>query len=149
MTRKASETGRCPECSGTMPSCAPLAVPYVPFQQENASIYKDCDALSQGTLFPCLNLPFHLAVNGTPVPMTPLAQLQALDFVLQELALYLDTHKDDEEAFELFQQYTALMERSRASYERQNGPLNLTAAAADSSWQWTHSPWPWDLKGED
>ncbi|MCD8340570.1 MAG: spore coat protein CotJB [Clostridiales bacterium] len=81
--------------------------------------------------------------------MTPLAQLQALDFVLQELALYLDTHKDDEEAFELFQQYTALMERSRASYERQNGPLNLTAAAADSSWQWTHSPWPWDLKGED
>lgn len=149
MAKKSFETSRCSECNGALPSCAPLAVPYVPFQQENASIYKDCDALSQGTLFPCLNLPFHLAVNGSPVPMTPLAQLQALDFVLQELALYLDTHAEDEEAFALFQQYTSMMERSREAYERQNGPLNLTAAAADSSWTWTHSPWPWDLKGEN
>ena len=84
-----------------MPDCAPLAVPYVPFQQTNASKYSSQEALSQGTLFPGLNLPFHLKTVGTAVPKTPLTELQALCFVVHELGLYLDTHQDDQEAFAL------------------------------------------------
>ena len=61
----------CPRDFGTMPDCAPLAVPYVPFQQNNASKYSSQEALSQGTLFPGLNLPFHLKTVGTAVPKTP------------------------------------------------------------------------------
>ena len=31
--QKNNETTVCPDANGTMPGCAPLAVPYVPFQQ--------------------------------------------------------------------------------------------------------------------
>ena len=98
----------CPEGCGTLPECAPLSVPFVPFQQEGEKKYGKTDALAQGTLFPGLNLPFHLQVKGEPVPKTPLSELQALSFVLTELGLYLDTHPEDKEAFQLFQKYAAL-----------------------------------------
>ena len=91
----------CPDHNGTLPSCAGLAVPYVPFQQDAPQKYSQSEALSNGTLFPGLNLPFHLAVDGSALPATPLAELQALEFVILELGLYLDTHKDDTEAFNM------------------------------------------------
>ena len=92
----------CPDRYGTLPSCAGLSVPYVPFQQEGSQKYSQSDALSNGTLFPGLNLPFHLKVEGSTVPSGPLAELQALEFVVAELGLYLDTHADDQEAFGLY-----------------------------------------------
>ena len=91
-----------------MPSCAPLSVPYVPFQQKGSPKYEVAEALDNGTLFPGLNLPFFRKADATQVPATPLAELQALEFVLTELGLYLDTHQDDAEAMELFRQYAAL-----------------------------------------
>ena len=39
-------------------------------------------------------------VNTGDLNGTPLGEVMALDFVAQELALYLDTHSADEEAFE-------------------------------------------------
>ena len=40
----------CSDANGTMPSCAPLAVPYVPFQQYGAKKYSQADALNNGTI---------------------------------------------------------------------------------------------------
>ena len=82
----------CPRDFGTMPDCAPLAVPYVPFQQTTASKYSSQEALSQGTLFPGLNLPFHLKQVGAAVPKTPLTELQALCFVVHELGLWVSRY---------------------------------------------------------
>ena len=79
----------CPDNYGTMPSCAGLAVPYVPFQQTGSKQYSQNDALSNGTLFPGLNLPFHLKVEGSALPSTPLVELQALEFVVLELGTTL------------------------------------------------------------
>lgn len=135
---------RCPDSNGTLPCCAPLAVPYVPFQQEGSSMYQRNDALAQGTLFPGLNLPFHLKPNGDPVPQTPLSELQALNFVIVELGLYLDNHQDDAEAFALFQQYAALEREGRMKYEAQYGPLSQIAAANDDHYTWINGPWPWE-----
>ncbi len=82
----------CPDNYGSMPSCAGLAVPYVPFQQNGAKKYSQSEALSNGTLFPGLNLPFHLKTEGSALPSDPLVELQALEFVVLELGTYLDTH---------------------------------------------------------
>ena len=90
-----SSAASCPDNNGTLPSCAGLAVPYVPFQQNGVQSYTQTEALSNGTLFPGLNLPFHLKVEGSSLPNTPLAELQALEFVVLELRIYLDTHSDD------------------------------------------------------
>lgn len=135
----------CPDAHGTMPSCAPLAVPYVPFQQQNPKRYSQSDALSNGTLFPGLNLPFHLKVNAPNVATGHLGELQALEFVLLELGLYLDTHQEDDEAFALFQQYAALEKAGREKYEAMHGPLFQSSAANQKMFSsWICDPWPWD-----
>ena len=72
------------------------------------------DALANGTLFPGLNLPFRLAVEGSTLPATPLAELQALEFVVLELGIYLDTHKDDTEAFAMFKQFSAMEKAAKS-----------------------------------
>jgi spore coat protein JB len=82
-------------------------------------------------------------VEGTDVAATALSELQALEFVLTELALYLDTHPDDQEAFALFQQYTALEEEARASYEQMYGPLTHMGAAKGDRYTWLEGTWPW------
>lgn len=140
-------TGRvCADHCGTMPSCAPLAVPYVPFQQTGSKLYDQAQALNNGTLFPGLNLPFKTNVTAGQVPDGPLAELQALEFVLYELALYLDTHQSDHEAFELFQRYSALEKEGRARYEAMYGPLTLSAVAAGENYSWLKDPWPWNYQ---
>ena len=135
----------CPDANGTMPSCAPLAVPYVPFQQQNPKRYSQSEALSNGTLFPGLNLPFHLKVNAPDVATGHLGELQALEFVLLELGIYLDTHQSDEEAFALFQQYAALEKAGREKYEAMHGPLFQSSTANQKNFSsWINNPWPWD-----
>ena len=136
----------CPDHYGTMPSCAGLAVPYVPFQQENPKQYAQDQALSAGTLFPGLNLPFHLKTENSTLPDTPMAQLQALEFVVLELGLYLDTHPEDTEAFSLYKQYAAIEKKARETYESQNGPMMKQAAAAEESYRWLQEPWPWNFQ---
>jgi len=129
-----------------MPACAPLAVPYVPFQQDAPQKYSQSDALSNGTLFPGLNLPFHLKVDGSTLPATPLAELQALEFVVLELGVYLDTHPEDEEAFQLYRQYVAMERSAKAAYEDANGPLMKDSTANYESYRWLRDPWPWNFQ---
>lgn len=139
----------CEDSNGTMPSCAPLAVPYVPFQQYGAKKYSQTDALNNGTLFPGLNLPFKLKVTGKNVVENALSELQALEFVINELNLYLDTHSDDQEAFTLFQQYSKMEAEARKKYEETYGPLTLSAAASCPKYRWLEGCWPWTICEEE
>lgn len=147
--RPAQPDTSCPKDCGTMPDCAPLAVSYVPFQQPNSSKYSSGEALSQGTLYPALNLPFHLKKTGAELPKTPLTELQALGFVIHELNLYLDTHKEDEEAFALLQKYVALERSARETYLENNGPLTVMESAKDDCFTWVDGPWPWEKREVD
>lgn len=141
-----SSSASCPYSNGTMPSCAGLAVPYVPFQQTGSQKYSQSEALSNGTLFPGLNLPFRLKTEGSTLPDSPLTELQALEFVVMELGTYLDTHKDDTEAFQMFKQYAAMEKAAKAAYESKYGPITKSAAAAGESYQWLCDPWPWNYE---
>lgn len=145
-----SETTRrpCEDGHGTLPPCAPLAVPYVPFQQTGSQTYSQQDALANGTLFPGLNLPFQINTVAATPAQTGALELQALSFVLTELGLYLDTHPDDKEAFDLFREYTKLAREGRRRYEAMYGPLTLMAAADQDRYTWINDPWPWEYRQE-
>ena len=95
----ASVDNICSTKNGMLPSCAPLAMAYVPMQESIKPSYSTAEALSRGTLFPELDLPFMNMVNTADLSGTPLGEVMALQFVCHELHLYLDTHKDDTEAF--------------------------------------------------
>lgn len=128
---------------GRLPAKAPLANPYVPFQLNNPPKYGANEAVIRGTLFPGLDLPFMGRVNKNDLPITPLTELQTLAFVIQELALYLDTHRDDTEAVEMYQQYQRLYNEGAKKYEKMYGPLNHLAES-QGEYKWLNDPWPWE-----
>ncbi|MEG1857135.1 MAG: spore coat protein CotJB [Pseudoflavonifractor sp.] len=145
-TRTLMNPNACGDANGTLPACAPLAVPYVPFQETGAARYPQGDALNNGTLFPGLNLPFRSKVEPRGVAAGHLAELQSLEFVLLELGLYLDTHPADAEAFEVYKQYATLEKEARGRYETIHGPLMQGATVNQTSWSaWQKDPWPWNL----
>ena len=98
----------------------------------------------RGTMFPGLDLPFLGSVNQRELNVTPLTELQALNFAIQDLALYLDTHRDDCEALELYRAYQQMYEKCRAEYRRKRGPLNHGVASESRCYDWLDDPWPWE-----
>jgi len=128
---------------GRLPALAPLANPYVPFQLENPPKYEPRTALVRGTLFPGLDLPFMGMVNKNEQPVTPLTELQTLAFAINELALYLDTHRDDSEALELYRTFQKLYQQGRETYEKECGPLNHMTRG-EGEYKWLNDPWPWE-----
>lgn len=131
---------------GRLPANAPLANPYVPFQMEDPPKYELRAAIVRGTLFPGLDLPFMNMVNTKELPITPMTELQTMGFALQELALYLDTHKDDKEAFEVFETLQRMYAKGREKYEKDCGPLTHNSPMADR-YSWLDDPWPWEYAG--
>lgn len=132
---------------GRLPAQAPLANPYVPFQMENPPHYEAGLGLVRGTLFPGLELPFLGMVNQKELAPTPLAELQALDFAMYELALYLDTHRQDRDALELYRTYQQLYSQGRQRYEAEFGPLGHGTPSEQDSYAWLDAPWPWEYSG--
>ena len=128
---------------GRLPTMAPLANPYVPFQLENPPKYEARKGLIRGTLFPGLDLPFMGMVNTKEKNQTPMTQLQALAFAIQELALYLDTHREDTEALELYRSYQKMYNECAAVYTRDCGVLNHKTPA-EGPYSWLNDPWPWE-----
>ncbi len=129
---------------GRLPSLAPLANPYVPFQMENPERYEPRKALIRGTLFAGLDLPFMGMVNKTEKPVTPLTELQTMGFAIQELALYLDTHKSDSEAFELYTTLQRMYNEAKENYQKECGPLTHFSKSTQKNYKWLDDPWPWE-----
>ena len=128
---------------GRLPEKAPLANPYVPFQLDNPPRYESRKGLVRGTLFPGLDLPFMGMVNKTEKPVTPMTELQAMCFALQELALYLDTHRDDQEALELYRTYQKMYHDASAAYSQNCTPLQHSIPT-EGPYRWLDDPWPWE-----
>lgn len=128
---------------GVLPASAPLANPYVPFQRENPPRYEARKGLIRGTMYPGLDLPFMGMVNNQELPVTPLSELQVLGFALQDLALYLDTHRDDKEALEVYRAYQNIYHKGMMDYNQED-PLTHTMPTDAKDYAWLDDPWPWE-----
>ena len=128
---------------GHLPVSAPLANPYVPFQVKNPPTYEPRKAWIRGTMYPGLDLPFMNKTNTVMKKETPLSTLQTLGFAIQELALYLDTHRDDQEALDAYREYQKLYHKCMMEYSRNCNPLNHKTPT-DGPYKWLAGPWPWE-----
>lgn len=142
------ENNSCEFKCGALPDCAPLAMAYVPMQQSVKPMYNTAQALSRGTLFPGLDLPFMNMVNTGELTGTPLGEVMALDFVAHELALFLDTHPDDSEAFEVYKSVLSLANTAKDKFVKLYGPLTKQDLSQSKSYTWLKNPWPWDYRGK-
>ena len=129
--------------NGQLPASAPLANPYVPFQHEDPPMYEPRQGIIRGTLYPGLDLPFMGMVNKKQLNTTPKTELQTLAFAIQELALYLDTHRCDRQALEAYQAYQKMYHECMMRYQQKYGPMNHRTPS-EGEYQWLDDPWPWE-----
>ena len=129
---------------GRLPQYAPLANPYVPFQQRGAATYPAKKGIVRGTLYPGLDLPFLGYENNGELGSKPLEELQALSFAIVELGEYLDTHPEDSESLALFRRYVSLYEEGKSRYEQTCGPLTQRCAGENGAYNGLKGPWPWE-----
>ncbi|WP_078546017.1 spore coat protein CotJB [Litchfieldia alkalitelluris] len=75
-----------------------------------------------------------------------LEELQAVDFVLVELTLYLDTHPEDYDAIKQFNDMALLRKKIAKQFEANFHPLLQYGHSYSSyQWNWDDSPWPWQV----
>ena len=76
-------------------------------------------------------------------------KIEAYDFSIWELGLYMDTHPWDTQALQRSQEYQLEREQLVAEYEAKCGPyiINSNQVAGDQ-WTWIHNPWPWEYSKE-
>ena len=75
-----------------------------------------------------------------------LEEIQAIDFALVELTLYLDTHPDDLQAMQQFNEYSHQSRQLKQQFEKKFGPLQQFGNSyTDANWSWGTTPWPWQI----
>lgn len=116
-----------------------LAMATVPLQPWEPP-YDPEKALRQGTIFPGLDKPFYV-VSGSDITSARTADmapsrgqtlLQAFDFTITELMLYMDTHPEDADAKEALNQ---------ASEQYSHQKREITGKP---HFAWSDGPLPWD-----
>ena len=71
-----------------------------------------------------------------------LNKIKAYNFAIIELALYLDTHPDDERAICLHNSYCKTCKDLKDKYQKVYGPLSIYYPC--NKWRWLEEPWPWE-----
>ena len=69
-------------------------------------------------------------------------QIKAYQFAVTDIALYLDTHPEDEKAICLHREYTRRLKDLRDKYQKVYGPLTIEYPC--NKWRWLEEPWPWE-----
>lgn len=84
--------------------------------------------------------------NLPPEYYALLEELQAADFVLVELNLYLDTHPHDVDAIRQYNEYAKIRKTLKRDFECRFHPLeNYGHSYAGYPFSWSESPWPWQI----
>ena len=71
-----------------------------------------------------------------------LQEIRWLVFAIKELALYLDTHPDDQKALCLHRKYCKEVKDLKDKYQKVFGPLTINYPC--NKWRWLEEPWPWE-----
>ena len=70
-----------------------------------------------------------------------LQQIRCLEFGITELALYLNTHPEDEKALCLHRKYCKECKDLKDKYQKVYGSLTINYPC--KKWRWLEEPWPW------
>lgn len=73
-----------------------------------------------------------------------LRRLQQADFVLLEAGLYLNGYPTCMEALAYFEEAKQAADAARCAYQKNWGPLTLSAAGGEDCFDWNKSPLPWE-----
>lgn len=72
-----------------------------------------------------------------------LKQITILDFMAVDLQLFLNTHPNDREALQKYNEVINHADKLRCTYEKIAGPLCSYRSYGQDNWPWENEPWPW------
>ncbi len=70
-----------------------------------------------------------------------LRKIMEYKFYINDLALYLDTHPNDQKALALHNEYVPKLDEVTKKFEKMYGPLTIETVM--ESWEWAQDLWPW------
>ena len=73
-----------------------------------------------------------------------LKEIQAEDFAVYEVTLYLNCHPTCAEALSYYNEHKCAAQKLREEYESLFGPLTIYGNIDVNCWQWVSTPWPWE-----
>lgn len=117
--------------------------------QELNDLFDPSEALASGTLFKDLDLNYKYSNPKNKNYMNKkdniLGLIYEYDFALLELGLFLDTHKNDKKAMELFSNYNSELKKLKLYYEKNYALLcKESIFNTNIPYSWINDPWPWE-----
>lgn len=73
-----------------------------------------------------------------------LEEISALEFVIADLKLFLDTHPCDQDVLKIYSEYVRQVKELRAQFTAFYGPLMAESYEPEDHWAWINEPWPWN-----
>ena len=111
------------------------------------NLYDIYNGFIRGNMFPDLYNQYKITKPFDVRPMNEQAELltkvDAYCFAAHDVALYLDTHPNDQEMIRLYDSLNGEVKKVTREYENKFGPL-LKNGATGYPWTWNNSPWPWE-----
>ena len=122
------------------------------YDQKNVNpnqLYDPYQGFIRGNMFPDIYNTYKVKRPFDIQPMNEQAKLltyiDSLQFAAHDLNLYLDTHPNNRDMIQLFNQYRKETEKAIQEYEKQYGPLFVMSDALNTApWAWNQLPWPWE-----
>lgn len=134
-----------------------LAIATVPVQKPDLSnLYNAKEALLTGTIFPELNKPFFITEAGpkqnSKLPVSDkeklLNEIMEQGFIVQDLALYLDTHSEDMNAYSIYLEHLENLKQLKQNFAEKYYPLTENCITdmnnTEGKFAWTLGPAPWE-----
>ena len=69
-------------------------------------------------------------------------KIKAYDFAITDIALFLNTHPENEKALCLHRNYCKKSKDLKDVYQKMYGPLTIKYPC--KKWRWIEEPWPWE-----
>ena len=73
-----------------------------------------------------------------------LNEIMSLNFAINDLVLYLDTHPGDLCAIKMHSEYSEKVQNLIEEYQKMYGPLTVNFTSDGNCWRWSEEPWPWE-----
>ena len=77
-----------------------------------------------------------------------LNRIQICDFALNDVALFLDTHPDNQMALAFYKKHLEMRKQAHDEYVEKYGPITRMDYDGGARWNWVDSPWPWENSSE-
>ncbi|SKA80930.1 spore coat protein JB [Clostridium sp. USBA 49] len=73
-------------------------------------------------------------------------QIAQVQFMLEDLQLYLNTHPMDKNALAKRNSYVKQLKTLRSEYDKLFDMINQNDSLSAYPWEWIEEPWPWEYE---